>query len=325
LREALHSQGFAALNLLAPSLIRLLPAFLLLLVLTGCQAPAPSATVSTAASQPTHTAVPLPTASVEPEPQTAQPTEPSEPHTATPAPTPSPAPTASLPQVQIFYQDYAQVEILAPEPCRVLIDVMDPGKLTAPATGSDVLLTTHGHFDHLNQAFADSFPGEQLRIKAGQIVRPGCTITGIASAHNAGDAFFQSGGTNYIFLVETAGLRIAHFGDIGQERLTDLQLEQLGQLDVAIIQLANRFSDMNAQNEKAFGLIDQLQPALIVPTHLDASTLSLAVERYPSWYLLGAPLDLFRSFQFDEPNLLLLGSHAVEFGSPLDLTRWPMP
>ena len=238
---------------------------------------------------------------------------------------PTPTPKAAEPALFIHYQEYAQIEILGPETCRVLIDVMEPAHLSAPVAASDILLTTHAHFDHINLAFADGFPGEELRIRAGMIERPGCKITGIASAHNAGDAFFQSGGSNYIFLIEAAGLRIAHFGDIGQDRFTELQLEQLGQLDVAIIQLANRFSDMNAQNEKAFRLIDQLQPRLIVPTHLDASTLALAVERFDSWYLLNSALELRAHLQIDRPNLILLGGHAVEFGTPLGLTLWSTP
>ena len=56
-------------------------------------------------------------------------------------------------------------------------------------------------------------------------------MRGIASAHTARDyeEFKPEGGSNYIFIVDMGGLRIAHFGDIGQEYLTEEQLAALGE------------------------------------------------------------------------------------------------
>lgn len=45
--------------------------------------------------------------------------------------------------------------------------------------------------------------------------------------------------TNTIFVVETAGLRIAHFGDLGQTEFTAEQLAALGRIDVAFMQFEN--------------------------------------------------------------------------------------
>ncbi len=239
-----------------------------------------------------------------------------------PSPSPQPTSTRELPMVQIYYEEYAQFELISPAGFRVLIDVMDPGRLSSPPSAQDVLLTTHGHFDHFQQDFADSFPGEELRMRAGIIEGPDYLITGIPSAHNEGVAFFQSGGSNYIFLVEMGGLRIAHFGDIGQLQLTDSQLQMLAPLDIAIIQLANRFSDMNLQNRKAFGLIDQIGPRLLIPTHLDEDTVAHAAERFPAFYSLENPLPIRADQVSDETQLLLLGDSARRYAPVLGLDEW---
>ncbi len=94
-------------------------------------------------------------------------------------------------------------------------------------------------------------------------------IRGIASAHNEGDEFRSAGGTNYIFIVDMGGLRIAHFGDIGQDALTPEQLSALGKVDIAITQLSNAFSGVDATNKKGFNLMDQVKPKLIIPSHID--------------------------------------------------------
>jgi L-ascorbate metabolism protein UlaG (beta-lactamase superfamily) len=68
--------------------------------------------------------------------------------------------------------------------------------------------------------FVKSFPGQQLDVKIGEIEREDVEIQGIASAHYEGTEFRPEGGTNPIFIADMCGLRIVHFGDIGQDKLT---------------------------------------------------------------------------------------------------------
>jgi L-ascorbate metabolism protein UlaG (beta-lactamase superfamily) len=184
--------------------------------------------------------------------------------------------------VTIYYEENAQVEIIGPDGTRVLIDVYDPTLLSSPATKNDILLTTHTHYDHVNDAFLASFEGQQLYIEEGEITQSGVTIRGIASAHNSSDEMIPAGGTNYIYLIEVGGLRIAHFGDIGQDALTQDQLDILGSVDVAITQLWNDYSGMSEENAKGFNLIEQFSPRLIIPTHNVLQTAQMAAERWPA-------------------------------------------
>ncbi|MFC1884531.1 MBL fold metallo-hydrolase, partial [Thermodesulfobacteriota bacterium] len=142
--------------------------------------------------------------------------------------------------IKLYYQDPAQIELISPKGSRVLIDVCAPEKLSSPPIEKDVLLITHSHGDHRRSDFVKSFPGQQLDVKIGEIKIEDVVIRGIASAHYEGGEFRSEGGTNYIFIIDMCGLRIAHFGDIGQDALTSEQITALGKVDIAITQLSNQ-------------------------------------------------------------------------------------
>ncbi len=183
-------------------------------------------------------------------------------------------------KIKLYYEGTAQVELISSKGSRVLIDVRNPAGLSSPPTKDDVLLTTHDHYDHINSDFISSFPGRQLYMKEGMIKLDDVVIVSIPSAHNNGDELKPVNGTNYIFIIDMAGLRIAHFGDIGQEALTSNQLSSMGKVDIAIMQLENPFSGMNADNKKAFNLMDQVKPSIIMPTHLFGLAFDAAVEKW---------------------------------------------
>jgi len=228
--------------------------------------------------------------------------------------------------VTLYYEQPAQVELTSPQGTRVLIDVFDPAALTSPATENDILLTTHGHDDHIDRDFVDSFPGQQLCIQEGEINTPDVTIRGIASAHTARDfeEFKPEGGSNYIFIVDMGGLRIAHFGDIGQDYLTEEQLEALGEVDIAITQFENSFSQMYLRNKKGFNLMAQANPKLIIPTHggINMDIIEYAMEL---WDVLAAdtnPVTIDRSDLSDETKFIVLGDLAPSFKKIYDLPGW---
>lgn len=59
-------------------------------------------------------------------------------------------------------------------------------------------------------------------------------------------------------------------GDIGQDTLSDVQLKELGRIDIAFMQFVNPYSDYSLENGKGFKLIEQLKPQIIIPTHSSA-------------------------------------------------------
>lgn len=243
---------------------------------------------------------------------TAPPTEPSTSQETT---------TTTQPEqcLTLRHENYAQFELVAPEGTRVLIDVGDPGRLSSPATPADILLTTHTHWDHYDERFQASFPGQQLFTSVGAIDAPGVHIEGIASAHRNSQRPKPEGGYNYIYLVEIAGLRVAHFGDIGQDALSPEQLAALGTVDVALGQVANPYSDMDARNRKGFNLIEQVTPRLFIPTHVDRATAALLPTYWPGTQATGAAITVCQSGLPETTEFLLLDANAADFAAGVQL------
>jgi L-ascorbate metabolism protein UlaG (beta-lactamase superfamily) len=180
---------------------------------------------------------------------------------------------------QLLTGDF-QTEILCPNGTRILVDAFDANRLTSPVTKDDILLTTRTRNDEL----VKNFPGEKLQARVGEINRPGLYIRGIASSNLSNNLFMEEGGTNYIYLIETAGIRIAHFGYIGQNQLSPDQLKALGVVDIALTPFYNFSSQMDAYNRKAFRLMEQVKPKMVIPFDVDPETVRYAAEIWQSLY-----------------------------------------
>lgn len=235
------------------------------------------------------------------------------------------APAASgSPGVTLSYGGNAQVELSTPGGPRVFIDVWNTTALATPPTAGDILLTTHTHDDHVDAEFAESFPGRQLFVREGEIESGGVRILGIAAAHSQGDPLKPEGGSDYIFVVEIGGLRFAHFGDIGQDELTAEQLDALGDVDVAVTQLENSFSQMDTKNKKGFEIVAQVDPRLVVQTHSSMAAVQYATTLWPVLYAERPAVTLTSDRLPRTTSLLLLGEDAAYYAQtvPAEKVDW---
>ncbi len=224
--------------------------------------------------------------------------------------------------VTLTYGENAQVELVTAAGRHIYIDVYNVDLLTQTPSAEDVLLTTHKHNDHYYSSFIEKFPGQQLLVSEGKIEFPDVTITGIASAHSSVDEVKAIGGNNYIYVIDTGGLRIVHFGDIGQEALTETQLAAIGKVDLAITQFANSFSQMSAANLKGFNLMEQVKPHLILPTHSDSASIKIAADRWPGFYSELSTIRLSPGSMPEQASFLILGSMAGPYGKIYSLKPW---
>ncbi len=216
----------------------------------------------------------------------------------------------------------ADVEIVTPTGRIIFVDVYDAGNMSRTPTAQDILLTTHFHSDHYSKTVADSFPGRELLAETGKIELPDVTIIGIAAAHNSKDPILDKGGTDYIYIIETGGLRFAHFGDLGQDALTAGQLAAIGKVDVAISQLSNSMSNVDANNLKGFNLMEQVGPRVLIPTHYDNDTIKIAVERWKGFYSTSRTIATSSETLPPARSILILGSMAAPYGKVLKLELW---
>ena len=297
-----------------------------ILLVSGCE-PAQSGPI-TVNSQPTilhtPTQVSQSTASltVETSPTTGQTEAPVTTDVTVLTPTQTLKPTAEPDGITLYYHGNAMFEILSPGGTRVMIDVYDPALLSKPVVEQDILLTSHHHHDHYRADFAGSFPGRQINRQAGEIIAEDVRIKSISSSHNAGEKLRLAGGTNYIFLIEIGGLRIAYFGDIGQNQLEPDQLEVLRHVDIAISQLRNPYSEMSMQNLKGFALMDQVRPRLFIPTHASLETIQYALERWTGYFSENDSVFIDPARLRRDPGMLLFGSNAHKYSDDLPLEIW---
>jgi L-ascorbate metabolism protein UlaG (beta-lactamase superfamily) len=200
--------------------------------------------------------------------------------TMEPTTAPSPAITAGADNGAAGLRWYGQSMFLitSPSGTRLLLDPFgDIGYTLPPPLDVDVATITHEHPDHNNDALAAS----------GATVLRGLTtdnwatidetigdvrIYNIRTYHD--DQRGAARGRNSIFVFETAGLRIAHLGDLGHQ-LDDAQVSALGDIDVLMVPIGGGFT---VDPAGATELTDQLAPSLVFPMHYktDRVTFNLA-------------------------------------------------
>ena len=126
----------------------------------------------------------------------------------------------------------------------VAIDPYDASTgLKPPRFNADLLLITHEHHDHNNRS---TIMGQPFEVASpGEYEVKGCTVYGINGSHDAKEGGL--GGIITMYRVEIEGIRLAHLGDIGQEQLTEKQLEVLDGVDVLFIPVGGKYTVNGSQ------------------------------------------------------------------------------
>ncbi len=152
----------------------------------------------------------------------------------------------------------------------VIIDPYDPsftGLKLPRDLQSDVVLTTHDHQDH-------NFTSAPMVFdKPGEYEVSGVVITGIKSFHDNIEGAER--GMNTIFHLLFDNLDIVHLGDLGQSRLTEEQVAQIGQTDILLIPVGSVYTiDAKVASE----IVSQLEPKIIIPMHYKIEGLKFELE-----------------------------------------------
>jgi L-ascorbate metabolism protein UlaG (beta-lactamase superfamily) len=124
-----------------------------------------------------------------------------------------------------------------------------------------LLLITHEHVDHNGVGSARGEP-TILRSTAGRLESPVGEVLAVASEHD--DAAGTERGPNSIFVFDLDGLRIAHFGDFGQDGLRPEQAAVLDGIDLLFIPVGG---GPTLGGEGAAEIATQLAPRWVVPMH----------------------------------------------------------
>lgn len=160
----------------------------------------------------------------------------------------------------------------------VIIDPFDPdftGFKLPKDLQADVVLTSHNHKDHNFVSAVTSPQGGKPMVfdKSGEYEVAGAVITVINSFHDNSEG--SERGTNNIFHLLLDNLDIVHLGDLGQNKLTEQQISEIGQTDILLIPVGSVYTiDSKAASE----IVSQLEPKIIIPMHFKIEGLKFELE-----------------------------------------------
>jgi L-ascorbate metabolism protein UlaG (beta-lactamase superfamily) len=151
----------------------------------------------------------------------------------------------------------------------ILIDPFskDTG-LRPPRIKDDLVLVTHHHFDHDNVSEAN--PEAFIIDGPGEYEKQGIAVRGISSFHDKSGG--KERGLNTIYTIKAEDMTICHLGDLGQEKLEDKQLEDIGDVDILMIPVGGLYT---IDYKEAVNVITQIEPKIIVPMHYKLKDLKL--------------------------------------------------
>ena len=136
---------------------------------------------------------------------------------------------------------------------------------------ADVLLITHGHYDHNN---VKAVGGNPFLIQGpGEYEVKDVYVQGIPSWHDARSGAER--GENIIYTIETEGLKVCHLGDFGENELSDEQLEKIGEVDILMIPVGGSFT---ISAKEALKVISQIEPKITLPMHYDLPKLKVKLD-----------------------------------------------
>lgn len=123
----------------------------------------------------------------------------------------------------------------------------------------DVVTVSHSHGDH---NCTDKVKGSALIIDRAGVTRvdDNVTVTAIPCWHD--NAQGAKRGSNLIFIIDADGLRIAHFGDLGE--WDESLAAQLQDIDIALLPVGGFYT---LSPERAAQLVTRIQPRLLIPMH----------------------------------------------------------
>ncbi len=143
--------------------------------------------------------------------------------------------------------------------------------LKPPKIKDDIVLVTHNHPDHNN--LEDMNPEAFLINTPGEYEKKGVAIRGISSYHDKTEG--KERGLNTIYVIKAEDMTICHLGDLGQEKLDDKQVEEIGDIDILLVPIGGNYT---INYKEAIGVISQIEPKIIIPMHYKIKDLTVEIE-----------------------------------------------
>lgn len=162
---------------------------------------------------------------------------------------------------------------------QIVIDPFDEKTgLKIPKLEGDILMVTHDHFDHNNVKAVKPLSreaGKAIMITGpGEYEISGVFIKGIPAFHDNSQG--KERGKVTIYTIEAEDMRFCHLSDLGQDQLTDEQLEQIGQVDILMVPVGGGGFTIDGQG--ASKIISQIDPKIVIPMHYNLPGLKIKLD-----------------------------------------------
>ena len=132
--------------------------------------------------------------------------------------------------------------------------------LRPPKIKDNIVLVSHQHYDHNN---IEGMPEDSFLIKGpGEYEVKGVFIRGIQSLHDKSQG--QERGLNTIYVIKMEDMTLAHLGDFGEARLSEEQIEKIGDIDILMIPVGGTYT---INYKEAVEVINQIEPKVAIPMH----------------------------------------------------------
>jgi L-ascorbate metabolism protein UlaG (beta-lactamase superfamily) len=172
--------------------------------------------------------------------------------------------------VTIEYIAHASFRITAPSGEKLLVDPYGSriwiGYDYPEGIEADAVLITHPHYDHDGGTSRDRpAPWRDTMTvlrEPGKYQLSDIEIIGVAGKH-ADPYGKEFGQTNTIWLLNVAGLRIAHLGDNGPVSLE--AASQIGEVDILMMPIDSEYHIL--QEAEIQAILQQLSPDILIPMH----------------------------------------------------------
>lgn len=143
--------------------------------------------------------------------------------------------------------------------------------LKPPKIKDDIVLVSHDHDDHNNTE--DINPEAFLINTPGEYEKKGIAIRGISSYHDKTEG--KERGMNTIYVMKTEDMTICHLGDLGQEKLDEKQVDEIGDIDILLVPVGGNYT---INYKEAIGVIGQIEPKIIIPMRYKVKDLKIDLD-----------------------------------------------